>query len=1123
MANEFIIKNGYFSQGSSNVTGSLTVTAGVTASLQGTASWSNNAITSSYIVTAQTASYVLNAVSSSFARTASFLNSTTNAFIQGGNSFGATALLGTNDTQNLNIETNGLVRMSISSSGQVVYGSNPLLILSGGLFEGVSPFMEIQTGTTQSAYNEAVILRHNSNSATAATRSLGLLIKLSSENMPNEAVKMGGMILRSTNTFSNSPDLHFVTANTERMTITAAGNVGIGTTAPNAKVRVDGNVIATSFTGSITGSLVGSLTGTASFATSASNAPNFANTDLTFTGNRVHDTNGNIYQITTDAGAFQQGFYYLSNAVNQVGFGSRYLQIDSNFFDFVYASTSRLRITSSLVEFNTNLQDVDFRVSSVNQSNMLYVDAGTDRIGIAKLPTATLDITGSTLISGSLVVSASGATNDFQVGANKLFVSASGNVGIGTTNPLTKLNIIGDTGLRVGRTSGGDTQYIDINHNIAGVGTPAITSFSPTTNAKTLIINATTDALSTPASAGNVGISLLTYGTGSLWIDSKQFVGVGISTPTAKLHVTNTSPSASFLVEDSTNPDSSPFVIDSTGKVVIGGLSPYSGVAEFTLTGSAGVVTFGQGVGTVETIAAISTISQSYSLVGSDNSTVTGGSSGIGLRTYGSSSTDTLFGYPVSSSVALLGFPGTNARQFMGTTSARTVVLGASKELIRLRGEASVPYVDITGSVSITGSLTVSGSSTFTNIGPANFTGSLGVSGSTNLIGGVNVHNKYYFINTLNDLPTPSAGVITLADNVTYFFTTTVDLAGNRLVCGKNTTILGGSSENCRIKSTGLTGTPLISSSYSIPMRGITIEADVALRLDASGSNEAIDWFGVNFTDCPTVGLIKNYNNVIMTDCAFLESANCTFDGTIGTVGFVTCLFNGRSGQTIMSVSPTGSITRRFRPIYSSFIALSGETALNVPTGSIANSEGYILDTCNFSGGGTYLSGSNTGSLKSLFVNNVGITNTTNAGHYYMINNTTDTTIGVSNVNVYVKAAGTTTIGTGNSPKWIRNGLNNQIVYSGSISQDFKFTASGTVQSSGTNQVISVAMARNGIVQPESEVTVRTATANQPYPFAVQDLTSIAFGDYVEVFVANTNSTNVRVGDLNVIIDKIGS
>jgi hypothetical protein len=43
MANEFRIKNGFFSEGSSNITGSLKVTAGITGSLQGTASFATSA------------------------------------------------------------------------------------------------------------------------------------------------------------------------------------------------------------------------------------------------------------------------------------------------------------------------------------------------------------------------------------------------------------------------------------------------------------------------------------------------------------------------------------------------------------------------------------------------------------------------------------------------------------------------------------------------------------------------------------------------------------------------------------------------------------------------------------------------------------------------------------------------------------------------------------------------------------------------------------------------------------------------------------------------------------------------------------------------------------------------
>jgi hypothetical protein len=56
------------------------------------------------------------------AGTASFVSSTSNAFIQNGNSFGATALLGTNDNQSLALETNGTTRMFISSSGNIGMG-----------------------------------------------------------------------------------------------------------------------------------------------------------------------------------------------------------------------------------------------------------------------------------------------------------------------------------------------------------------------------------------------------------------------------------------------------------------------------------------------------------------------------------------------------------------------------------------------------------------------------------------------------------------------------------------------------------------------------------------------------------------------------------------------------------------------------------------------------------------------------------------------------------------------------------------------------------------------------------------------------------------------------------------
>jgi hypothetical protein len=97
------------------------------------------------------------ATSASFASTASFLNSTTNAFIQNGNSFGTQALLGTNDNQNLALETSGSTRMFISSSGNIgINKVNPnatldvsgSAIISGSFTVTPGTVREFQVNTT---------------------------------------------------------------------------------------------------------------------------------------------------------------------------------------------------------------------------------------------------------------------------------------------------------------------------------------------------------------------------------------------------------------------------------------------------------------------------------------------------------------------------------------------------------------------------------------------------------------------------------------------------------------------------------------------------------------------------------------------------------------------------------------------------------------------------------------------------------------------------------------------------------------------------------------------------------------------------------------------------------------
>ena len=146
-----IITNTHQFTGSVLVTGSITVIDGVTNNL--TASWANRAISSSFAANASTAASASFATSAANATTAShalqavtasFALNSQNAFVQGGNSFGAQALLGTNDLQNLAFETNGTVRMVISgSTGNIGIGTtNTLarLTISTKVANAASPY-----------------------------------------------------------------------------------------------------------------------------------------------------------------------------------------------------------------------------------------------------------------------------------------------------------------------------------------------------------------------------------------------------------------------------------------------------------------------------------------------------------------------------------------------------------------------------------------------------------------------------------------------------------------------------------------------------------------------------------------------------------------------------------------------------------------------------------------------------------------------------------------------------------------------------------------------------------------------------------------------------------------------
>jgi hypothetical protein len=224
--------------GSGRFTGNLTITGstisngGFTGSLQGTASFatsasfavsSSRAISSSFALSASfttsasfaisssraisssfttSASFAISssrAVTSSFALTASFVS---NAFVQGGNSFGTIATVGTNDAQALQLETNGTSRVFVSSGGDVGIGTsspNEKFVVSNGGADGFE-------------WNPSSGRWYRYNRSTFA---------------------YGGI-------YSEASEFTWSPSGVEAMRISSTSNVGIGTNSPSAKLNVNG-------------------------------------------------------------------------------------------------------------------------------------------------------------------------------------------------------------------------------------------------------------------------------------------------------------------------------------------------------------------------------------------------------------------------------------------------------------------------------------------------------------------------------------------------------------------------------------------------------------------------------------------------------------------------------------------------------------------------------------------------------------------------------------------------------------------------------------------------------------------------------------------------------------------
>ena len=211
----------------------------------------------------------------------------------------------------------------------------------------------------------------------------------------------------------------------------------------------------------------------------------------------------------------------------------------------------------------------------------------------------TLNTSGGAVIEGLTVGLGAGAVSTNAVfGRNALFVNSTGsqNTAIGDS---TLISSVGN-----GNTAVGSTALISVTgNNNTGLGNAALQSatgnkntgigfeagYSITSGSNNVVIGGYSGAAA-PISATGSNYIVLSDGAGTVRqvIDSSGNLGINTTAPSAKLDVagntiisttdntnaalriTQTGAGNALLVEDAANPDSTPFVIDATGRVVVG-------------------------------------------------------------------------------------------------------------------------------------------------------------------------------------------------------------------------------------------------------------------------------------------------------------------------------------------------------------------------------------------------------------------------------------------------------------------------------------------------------------------------------------------------------------------------
>lgn len=322
--------------------------------------------------------------------------------------------------------------------------------------------------------------------------------------------------------FRSSDDMRIRTGNSDRMTITSTGNVGIGVTAPTAKLEIgsDNGWTELLFSRPSGGSHTANITSTSRMQLETTNDELILRT-RNQVGNGISILPN--YNIATTSGTIRLGSSTKTNpdkiyiygdmlASGKVGIGTT-------------SPANKLHVNAGNVNQVATFESTDAaaHITLKDNAGALYLNRGTGQSSI-----------------GSVIGDST----------SNITIKDTGEVGIGTESPAAKLHVATST-------SGGTASAIiqdDVRTGTGALNYIGLTDSAGTTQAKIGYLSTLNGDLSfsnligstTVSSTGQVtldassNIRLNTNGSTGVKIDNTGNVGIGTTSPTSKTHINGT-------------------------------------------------------------------------------------------------------------------------------------------------------------------------------------------------------------------------------------------------------------------------------------------------------------------------------------------------------------------------------------------------------------------------------------------------------------------------------------------------------------------------------------------------------------------------------------------------------